>query len=94
MIKLVISLVLALLIFADDAAYASERRVTLSVSNMFCEACPYIVKKTLESVPGVAKATVSFKDKTAIVVFDDSKAGVKDLTAATAKVGFPSELKS
>jgi len=37
---------------------------------------------------------VSFKDKTAIVVFDDSKAGVKDLTAATAKVGFPSELKS
>ena len=93
MTKLVTSLVLALLIFAD-AAYASERRVTLSVSNMFCEACPYIVKKTLESVPGVAKATVLFKDKTAIVVFDDSKAGVKDLTAATAKVGFPSELKS
>ena len=93
MTKLVISLVLALLIFAD-AAYASERRVTLSVSNMFCEACPYIVKKTLESVPGVAKATVSFKDRTAVVVFDDSKASVKDLTAATAKAGFPSELKS
>ena len=93
MTKLVISLVLALLIFAD-AAYASERRVTLSVNNMFCEACPYIVKKTLESVPGVAKATVSFKDRTAVVVFDDSKASVKDLTAATAKAGFPSELKS
>ena len=93
MTKLVTSLVLALLIFAD-AAYASERRVTLSVSNMFCEACPYIVKKTLESVPGVAKATVSFKDRTAVVVFDDSKASVKDLTAATVKAGFPSELKS
>ena len=93
MTKLVISLVLALLIFAD-AAYASERRVTLSVNNMFCEACPYIVKKTLESVPGVAKAIVSFKDRTAVVVFDDSKASVKDLTAATAKAGFPSELKS
>ena len=93
MTRLFISLVLGLLISAH-AACASERRVTLSVSNMFCEACPYIVKKTLESVPGVAKATVLFKDKTAIVVFDDSKAGVKDLTAATAKVGFPSELKS
>ena len=93
MTRFVISLVLGLLIFTH-AAYASERRVTLSVSNMFCEACPYIVKKTLESVPGVAKATVSFKDKTAVVVFDDGKASVKDLTAATAKVGFPSELKS
>jgi mercuric ion binding protein len=93
MVRLVISLVLGLLISAH-AAYASERRVTLSVSNMFCEACPYIVKKTLESVPGVAKATVSFKDKTAVVVFDDSKASLKDLTAATAKAGFPSELKS
>ena len=93
MTRFVISLVLGLLIFTH-AAYASERRVTLSVNNMFCEACPYIVKKTLESVPGVAKATVSFKDRTAVVVFDDSKAGVKDLTAATAKVGFPSELKS
>ena len=93
MTRLVISLVLGLLISAH-AAYASERRVTLSVSNMFCEACPYIVKKTLESVPGVAKATVSLKDKTAVVVFDDSKASVKDLTAATVKAGFPSELKS
>ena len=93
MTRFVISLVLGLLIFTH-AAYASERRVTLSVSNMFCEACPYIVKKTLEGVPGVAKATVSFKDKTAIVVFDDSKASVKDLTAATAKAGFPSQLKS
>ena len=93
MTRFVISLVLGLLIFTH-AAYASERRVTLSVSNMFCEACPYIVKKTLESVPGVAKATVSFKDRTAVVVFDDSKASVKELTAATAKAGFPSELKS
>jgi mercuric ion binding protein len=57
MTRFVISLVLGFLISAH-AAYASERRVTLSVNNMFCEACPYIVKKTLESVPGVAKATV------------------------------------
>jgi hypothetical protein len=29
-----------------------------------------------------------------VVVFDDSKASVKDLTAATAGAGFPSEFKS
>ena len=93
MTRLVIPLVLGFLI-SIQAAHASERTITLAISNMFCEACPYMVKQTLESVPGVAKATVSLKDKTAVVVFDDSKASVKDLTAATAKAGFPSELKS
>jgi mercuric ion binding protein len=77
-----------------QAAYALERTVTLTVQNMLCEACPYMVKKSLQSVSGVSKVTVSFKDKTAVVVFDDSKANVKDLTNATSKAGFPSELKS
>ena len=53
-----------------------------------------MVKKTLERVSGVSKVTVSFKDKTAVVVFDDAKASVEDLTTAAAKAGFPSELKS
>jgi len=35
-----------------------------------------MVKKTLERVSGVSKVTVSFKDKTAVVVFDDAKASV------------------
>jgi mercuric ion binding protein len=53
-----------------------------------------MVKKTLEGVSGVSKVTVSFKDKTAVVVFDDAKASLQDLTSATAKAGFPSEPKS
>ena len=93
MTRLAISLLLGLLVWAQSA-YASERTVTLAVTNMQCEACPYIVKKTLEKVSGVSKATVSLKDKTAIVVFDDAKATVKDLTTAVTKAGFPSELKS
>jgi len=93
MTRLLASLVLGLLMSAQ-AAYALERTVTLTVQNMLCEACPYMVKKSLQSVSGVSKVTVSFKDKTAVVVFDDSKANVKDLTNATSKAGFPSELKS
>jgi mercuric ion binding protein len=93
MIRLLIVSVLGVLI-STQAASASERTVTLAVSNMYCEACPYMVKKTLESVSGVSKATVSFKNKTAVVVFDDAKASVKDLTSATTKAGFPSEVKS
>ena len=79
---------------ATSSALAAERTVTLTVQNMFCADCPFIVKKSLEAVPGVAKATVSYKDKTAIVTYDDGRADVKSLTDATTKAGYPSAPKS
>jgi len=42
----------------------------------------------------VAKATVSFKDKTATVTYDDGKADVKGLTEATTNADYPSAPKS
>jgi mercuric ion binding protein len=35
------------------------------VQNMFCAACPYTVKSSLQSVPGVKAVSVSYGDKTA-----------------------------
>ena len=93
MTRLLISLFVGLLISAQSAS-AAQRTITLTVDNMYCEACPYMVKKTLERVSGVSTASVSFKDKTAVVVFDDAKASVYDLTSATTKAGFPSEPKN
>lgn len=81
------------LFISSQAASAAQRTVTLTVHNMACEACPYMVKKTLERISGVLNVSVSLKDKTAVVVFDDAKASVHDLISATAKAGFPSELK-
>jgi mercuric ion binding protein len=81
-------------VFASSGAGAADRTVTLSVKNMFCADCPFIVKKSLEGVPGVAKVIVSFKDKTAIVTYDTGKADVRALTAATTNAGYPSEPKS
>jgi mercuric ion binding protein len=88
-----VSVAIGLLAFSD-AAFAVQRTVTLAVENMVCEACPYIVKKTLERVSGVAKATVSLRDKSATVIFDDAKTNVKALTDATTSAGFPSSPKS
>jgi mercuric ion binding protein len=48
----------------------------------------------LEAVPGVAKAVVSYADKTAVVTFDDTKTAIPALIAATTNAGYPSELKS
>ena len=74
-------------------AFAAERTLTLAVQNMYCANCPFVVRKSLEAVPGVAKVTVSYKDKTAIVTFDDSKVDLKALTTATKNAGYPSTPK-
>ena len=81
-------------IVASSAAFAADKTVTLAVNNMDCAACPSIVKGSLEAVPGVAKVAVSFKEKTATIIYDDAKADVNQLTSATTKAGYPSAPKS
>ena len=93
MAKFTIPLVLGTLL-VSSAAMAEQKTITLTVENMYCEACPYMVKKIIEKVSGVSKVTVSFKDKTAVVVFDEAQAKVEDLTNATTSAGFPSTPKS
>jgi periplasmic mercuric ion binding protein len=93
MTKLLVSAALTLCLFAPSAALSAEKTVTLAVKNMDCAACPYTVKASLEAVPGVTKVDVSYKDKTAVVTFDDARAGVNALTAATTNAGYPSAPK-
>jgi mercuric ion binding protein len=77
-------------------AIAAERTATLLVENMYCASCPFIVKRTLAGVPGVTNVDISYKQATsevvAIIDYDDTKADVTALTAATSSVGFPSRV--
>jgi mercuric ion binding protein len=91
--KLLALAAFAIGIIISPPVMAGDKTITLTVSNMDCAACPSIVKGSLQAVPGVAKVTVSFKDKTATIVFDDAKAGVSELTSATTKAGYPSAPK-
>jgi mercuric ion binding protein len=81
-------------LFAVPMAQAAERTVTLAVDNMYCAACPYTVRASLEAVPGVKDVVVSFADKTAVVTYDDTETTLDALTAATTNAGYPSALKS
>jgi mercuric ion binding protein len=92
--KLLAHAAFAVSIIVSSAAMAADKTITLAVNNMDCAACPSIVKGSLEAVPGVAKVAVSFKDKTATVIYDDAKANVNQLTSATTKAGYPSAPKS
>src|SRR6516162_5605728 len=58
---------LGLGLLASSPVFAGEKTATLAVQNMYCSACPITVKSSLEAVPGVAKAVVSYEDKTAVI---------------------------
>ena len=93
MARLFVPVLVGFGLLASAPALAGERTVTLAVQNMDCAECPLVVRKSLEGVPGVARVAVSYKDKTAIVTYDDSKVGLNALTAATANAGYPSKPK-
>jgi len=94
MTKALTAVVLGFGLLASPTAFGGEKTITLAVKNMYCAACPHTVKLSLEAVPGVAKAVVSYKDKTAVVTYDDAKTDVKALTTATTNAGYPSAPKS
>jgi mercuric ion binding protein len=92
--KYLICATFALSLVASSAAFAGDKTVTLAVQNMYCAACPHTVKSSLQSVQGVKAVSVSFKNRTAVVTFDDAIADVKALTGATTNAGYPSEPKT
>jgi mercuric ion binding protein len=92
--RFIATMAFAAVLLTAATGYAAEKTVTLSVENMFCPSCPYIVKKSLAAVNGVKDVTVSLENETAMVTFDDVKTNVEALTDATFDAGYPSDLKN
>jgi mercuric ion binding protein len=92
MTPILASMSVATIVLVSAVASAAERTVTLAVENMYCEACPYIVKQSLAKVPGVENVVVSFEQKTANVTYDDQRTAPDALTSATMHVGYPSRV--
>ena len=81
-------------LFACGPAFATERTVTLNVSNATCELCGPIVKRSLSRISGVLDVQMSEAGGAAIakVRFDDSRANVAALITATTNAGYPSRV--
>lgn len=75
-----------------EAATARTQTATFAVANMTCATCPITVKSAMKGVPSVQSVTVSFEKKTAVVVFDPSRAKPAAIVAASTGVGFPATL--
>ncbi len=83
-------LLVVLMALAALPAIAAPRQVTLTVPTMDCATCPVTIRLALMKVPGVTKAVVSYRHRTAQVFFDDAKTDVAALTRATEGAGYPS----
>ena len=81
-----------LLAYAAASASQEVKTATLYAEKIFCDACAAVITKALRNVPGVSKVDVDVEKKEVFVRFDPAKASVGDLTAATAKKGFPSSV--
>ena len=94
--RILAAAILTLAVVSSVPAIAAERTATLRIENMYCASCPFIVKQTLASVPGVTYVGISYEQATAVVVaivdYDDTKADVTALMAATSDVGFPASV--
>lgn len=88
-------LALAALLAVSFAAYTHETKtVTLYADKIYCGACVAVITKALRSVAGVGNVSVDVERKEIRVQFDPGRASLEDLTAATAKKGFPATVKA
>ena len=83
----------ALFFFATVAGAQEMKTATLYAEKIYCDACAAVITKALRGVPGVSKINVDVEKKEVLVQFDPAQAKVEDLTAATAKKGFPSSIR-
>jgi len=93
--KILLSSALALAALSS-AALAEERRVEISVSELTCPSCSFIVASSMHGVPSVQ--IESFADGPEYgqgvysVTFDDTETSVESLIAAVTANGYPAQV--
>ena len=72
----------------STASLAVTNKVVLQIEGMSWPAWPLIVKKALEGLEGVEKASVSFLEKRGEVSYDPEKVTEKEIVNKVNKIGF------
>ena len=86
-VLLLLMMFLSTLIFSFPA-YAESEKVMLHIEGMVWAAWPVIVKKALEGLDGVDKASISYDEKRGEVSYDPDKVGETDIINKVKKAGF------
>lgn len=65
--------------------------VQMFVGGMTCAGCEKTIVKSISELEGTIEAKASFESGTATIVFDESKIGIEELTAAITKKNYTIE---
>lgn len=90
--KLIPSFVFTLLVSTSSMAAAAEQTIKLSVPDITCVSCPYMVKQAISAVEGVKAVEATMEDRSATVTFEDTLTSIEAIQQATANIGYPSSL--
>lgn len=90
--KLIPSLVFAMLTTGSSMATAAEQTIKLSVPDMTCVSCPYMVKQAISAIDGIKAVEATMEDRSATVTFEDTVTSIVAIQQATANIGYPSSL--
>lgn len=82
----------ALLTLSASFSFAADKTITLSVPDMNCPSCPYMIEQSISFVDGVQSANAELETRTCSVTFDDAIASIEDILGATADIGYRSTL--
>ncbi len=66
----------------------TEQTAKYSIENMTCKMCDITIRKSMEKVDGVIKATVDYDTKTAVVIFNPEKTDIKTIGMASTNAGY------
>lgn len=90
--KLFAEVIFAAAAMSSTTVLAAEQTIKLSVPGMYCESCPYIIKKAISAVEGVKLVETTLEDLSATVTFEDTVASIETITQATKDVGYESSV--
>lgn len=88
--KLIPTLGFAMLVSTSSMAVAAEQTIKLSVPDMTCVSCPYMVKQAISAVDGIKAVEATMEDRSATVTFEDTVTNIEAIQQATANIGYPS----
>ena len=65
-----------------------DQLLIIRIEGMHCHKCEMAIQKSLTRIPGVHEVEVDFNSGQASVLYDHTRATVKDLTDAVAEAGY------
>ncbi len=67
---------------------ATNKIEKLNISGMHCASCALLIKKSIQTVPGVEDVSVNYGTKKAIIKYDSDKSSVDNLISAIKSAGY------